>query len=133
MYYLDTNICIYFINGKCQSLKNKILSIPPSKIRLPSIVKAELLLGAYKSSKKKENLKRLEVFFKEFEVEPFSDQTAYTYADIRSKLEKSGTLIGPNDLLIASIVLYNNGTLVTNNTKEFKRIKTLKLENWVEE
>ena len=129
MYYLDTNICIYFINGKYQSLKNKILSIPPSKIRLPSIVKAELLLGAYKSSKKKENLKRLEVFFKEFEVEPFSDQTAYTYADIRSKLEKSGTLIGPNDLLIAD----NNGTLVTNNTKEFKRIKTLKLENWVEE
>jgi len=117
MYYLDTNICIYFINGKYQSLKNKILSIPPSKI----------------SSKKKENLKRLEVFFKEFEVEPFSDQTAYTYADIRSKLEKSGTLIGPNDLLIASIVLYNNGTLVTNNTKEFKRIKALKLENWVEE
>ncbi len=49
MYYLDTNICIYFINGKYQSLKNKILSIPPSKIRLPSIVKAELLLGAYKS------------------------------------------------------------------------------------
>ena len=132
MYYLDTNICIYFINGKYQSLKNKILSIPPSKIRLPSIVKAELLLGAYKSSKKKENLKRLEVFFKEFE-EPFSDQTAYIYADIRSKLEKSGTLIGPNDLLIASIVLYNNGTLVTNNTKEFKRINTLKLENWVEE
>lgn len=52
------------------------------------------------------------------------------YAEIRSKLERDGTIIGPNDLLIASTVLFYNGILITNNTGEFRRIQNLLIENW---
>jgi tRNA(fMet)-specific endonuclease VapC len=52
------------------------------------------------------------------------------YAKIRTILEKSGIPIGPMDLLIASISLANRFVLVTNNLREFERIKELKMENW---
>ena len=62
MYFLDTNTCIYFLNGKYEYIKTKILSTPPNEISIPSIVKAELLLGAYKSKKRKENTEKVEKF-----------------------------------------------------------------------
>ena len=55
----------------------------------------------------------------------------YVYAEIRSETEKKGEIVGPNDLLIASIVKFHTGILITNNCAEFKRIKGLKMENWV--
>jgi tRNA(fMet)-specific endonuclease VapC len=131
MYFLDTNTCVYFLNGKYESIKNKILTTSPNEILIPSIVKAELILGAYKSQKKKQNIEIIEKFLQPFEIVPFVDLVSYVYADIRSVLEKEGKIIGPNDLLIASIVKFHDGILVTNNTKELERIKGLKLENWI--
>jgi len=131
MYYLDTNTCIYFLNGKYESIKTKILQTPPNDIYIPSIVKAELLLGAYKSNNKKSTIEKVERFLEPFEIISFTDQMTYTYAEIRSQLEKKGELIGPNDILIASIVQFHNGILITNNTNEFNRIKNLIVENWV--
>jgi len=55
----------------------------------------------------------------------------YVYAEIRSETEKKGEIVGPNDLLIASIVKFHTGILVTNISAEFKRSKGLKTENWV--
>jgi len=130
MYFLDTNTCIYFLNGKYESLRAKLLSTPPNEISIPAIVKAELLLGAYKSQKKKENVEKVEKLLEPFAVVPFFDLISYVYADIRNEAEKVGENVGPNDLLIASIVKFHDGILVTNNTKEFKRIKGLKIENW---
>lgn len=130
MYFLDTNTCIYFLNGKYVFIKDMILSLPPNDIQIPSIVKAELLLGAYKSNKKIENLEKVEKFLEPFEVIPFMDLITYTYAEIRNDIEKKGEVIGPNDMLIASIVKFHDGILVTNNTKEFQRIKGLKIDNW---
>jgi len=57
---LDTNTCIYFLNGKYVFIKEKILSLPPNEIKIPSIVKAELLLGAYKSNKKKATIEKVD-------------------------------------------------------------------------
>jgi tRNA(fMet)-specific endonuclease VapC len=130
MYFLDTNTCIYFLNGKYVLIRDKILSLPPNEIQIPSIVKAELLLGAYKSNKKKETLNKVEKFLEPFEIIPFMDLITYTYAEIRNDIEKKGEVIGPNDMLIASIVKFHDGILVTNNTKEFQRVKGLKLDNW---
>lgn len=97
-------------------------------------MKAELLLGALKSKNPKNNrnivLDFLD-FLDPFEILGFNDVDSEIYAEIRSNLELKGIPIGPNDLLIASIVLHHNGILVTNNEKEFSRINTLKLENWV--
>lgn len=130
MYYLDTNTCIYFLNGLSESIKDKILSTSPSEIVIPSIVKAELLLGAYKSKSKGSTLEKVERFLQPFEIVPFDDQMTYCYADIRSYLESRGKIIGPNDILIAAIVRFHEGTLITNNVDEFKRIPGLKVENW---
>lgn len=58
---------------------------------------------------------------------------AYTYADIRYKTETMGKKIGPNDLVIASIVKFHEGILITHNVKEFTRIEALQIEDWVVE
>ncbi|MEW5817786.1 MAG: type II toxin-antitoxin system VapC family toxin [Spirochaetota bacterium] len=132
MYFLDTNTCVYFLNGKYESVKKKILSTPPNEISIPSIVKAELLLGAYKSQKRDSNVEKVEKFLEPFEIVSFGDMMTYEYAEIRHTSELRGMLIGPNDLFIASIVKFHEGVLVTNNTKEFQGIEGLIIENWVE-
>lgn len=131
MYFLDTNTCIYFLNGKYESIKIKILSTPPNAIAIPSIVKAELLLGAYKSKNKMVNIEKAEQFLEPFEILPFVDMMTYVYAEMRSSTESVGITIGPNDLFIASIVKFHEGVLVTNNVKEFERIDGLRIGNWV--
>jgi tRNA(fMet)-specific endonuclease VapC len=133
MYFLDTNTCIFFLNGKYESIKTKILTTSPNEIIIPSVVKAELLFGAYKSKKPKETIETVEKFLEPFEIVSFDDMATHTYAELRNNMEQSGELIGPNDLIIASIVKFHEGILVTNNVKEFKRIKGLKIEDWVKE
>ena len=131
MYYLDANTCIYYLSGKYNSVKDKLISISPSEIAIPSIVKAELVLGAYKSKHRDANMEKLERFLQPFEIISFEDQMTYQYAEIRSDIERKGKVIGPNDILIASIVKYHDGILVTNNIDEFERVIGLKIENWV--
>lgn len=130
MYFLDTNTCIYFLKNTYPSLSERWLSIPPKNIKIPAIVKAELLFGAYKSVYKEAVLEKLAVLLSPFEIIPFTDEMTLTYAEIRSRLERKGQIIGPNDLLIASIVKYNQGILVTHNVRDFSRVKDLKLESW---
>jgi tRNA(fMet)-specific endonuclease VapC len=129
-YFLDTNICIYFLKGIYPNLRDRILHNNPESIRIPSITKAELLYGAKKSRQKESNIARINEFLLPFQVEPFSDRHTPVYASIRSNLEKAGNPIGPNDIIIASIVLSNDGTLITHNTKEFSRVDGLKIEDW---
>jgi tRNA(fMet)-specific endonuclease VapC len=77
------------------------------------VVKAELLFGAYKSKRKKENIEKIEQFLEPFEIVPFDEVMTYVYADIRYNMEMKGTLIGPNDLFIAAIVKFHEGILIT--------------------
>ncbi|MCP4971699.1 MAG: type II toxin-antitoxin system VapC family toxin, partial [Arcobacter sp.] len=56
-YFLDTNICIYFLKGISKNLQNKFSRINPNDIKIPSMIKAELLYGVKKSLRKKENAK----------------------------------------------------------------------------
>ncbi len=130
MNFLDTNICIYAIKNKYPSIVEHFKRHSPKDIKIPSIVKAELLLGAEKSSFRSKTKSIIEQFLFPFEIIPFDDKATVFYAEIRAKLEKSGQLIGPNDLIIAAIVIAHNGCLITNNTNEFKRIKKLKIKNW---
>jgi tRNA(fMet)-specific endonuclease VapC len=130
IYYLDTNICIYFLKGSSPKVMSQIKKISPNHIKIPAIVKAELLYGAEKSNNKISNLANANRFLEPFEIVPFDDECSITYSKIRSFLELKGDIIGPNDYIIASIVLANNGTLITNNEKEFKKVKNLKIDNW---
>ena len=129
MYFLDTNTCIDFLKNLSENVRNRFLSIPLNEIKIPVIVKAELLLGAYKSNKT-ETLERTLQFLELFEVIPFTDEMSYTYAEIRKELEAKGNKIGANDLFIAATALNKKAILVTHNTREFIRIDGLQLEDW---
>jgi tRNA(fMet)-specific endonuclease VapC len=131
MWFLDTNTCIYFLNGTHSSVRDRLLSTPPVDIAIPAIVKAELLVGASKSKQRDVVLEKVNRFLEPFDIVPFSDGATSTYASIRATLESRGNIIGPNDLLIAATVLSYNGILVTNNVREFGRVPDLKIENWV--
>jgi len=127
---LDTNTCFYYLNQSSDTLVANFKRYSPSELKLSSITVAELFYGAEKSTAKKKNTAVVERFIATFEIMPFDDACCKAYANTRAYLEKSGTPIGPMDLLIASICIAHNFILVTNNTREFKRVKKLKLENW---
>ncbi len=129
MYVLDTNTLIYFFKGM-GNVNQRLLSVSPKDIGIPSVVVYELEYGIAKSTSPKKRQKQLEEFISLVNVLPFNELAAKSSADIRVKLEKQGTPIGPYDTLIAGTALAVNGILVTNNTKEFERVKHLKLENW---
>ena len=133
MYYLDANICIFYMRGKDKELRNKIDSIYHSYIKIPVGVKGELLVGAEKSQRQDETFAETFAFCEPYEIVPFEDSMLLTYAKIRAALELSGRKIGYNDTLIAATVMARNGILVTNNTDEFSRIDGLQLEDWTQE
>lgn len=129
-YFLDTNVCIYFLKGLYPKLRDALPARHTDDIKIPSVVKAELLYGVEKSREKAKNDEAVRKFLLPFEVVNFGDKEAEVYAEIRAGLEKKGNVIGPNDLIVAATTRANGGVLVTNNTKEFSRVKTLKIEDW---
>lgn len=130
MIFLDTNICIHYLKGEHPSIRENLLATAPNEIKIPVIVHSELIYGVQKSSRKKENQLKLQEFLMPFEIVSYTERMSETYAEIRAGCEKNGEPVGPNDLLIAAIVLANNGTLATRNTKEFSRIPNMKLAAW---
>jgi tRNA(fMet)-specific endonuclease VapC len=130
IYLLDANACIQLLNEKHPIILSHFRQHSPNEIALCSIVKAELLFGAYYSGRVDANLQKLKIFFKPLQNLLFDDNCADHYARIRADLQAQGKLIGANDLLIAAIARANDVTLVTHNTDEFKRVVGLRLEDW---
>lgn len=130
MFMLDTNACIRILNNSSPPLIVRLRQQNPRDIYLNSIVKAELTYEAYHSSRVAENLRILSQFFEPFISLPLDDRCIENYGRLRSELERSGTLIGPHDMLIAAITLTNDLTLVTNDTREFSRVPGLQIEDW---
>ncbi|MBI4605879.1 MAG: type II toxin-antitoxin system VapC family toxin [Planctomycetes bacterium] len=129
-YFLDTNTCIFALKGNRPALEHRFRSVSPADIKVPVIVEAELRFGAEKSRRKRETLSAIEVLLSAFEVVPFTCQATRHYAQIRADLERKGTPIGPNDLIVAATVLCAGGILVTNNVAEFERVSGLPIEDW---
>ena len=129
-YYLDTDICVFALKGQFPAIKKWLQGFVPDHIKIPSVVKSELLLGALKSTRPKETFHLVERFLGPYEIISFDGQAAVAYARIRHELETMGKSIGPNDLIIAATVVANQGTLVTHNSKEFNRVPGLLTEDW---
>jgi tRNA(fMet)-specific endonuclease VapC len=130
MYLLDTNTCIRYLNGTSDNVRRRLERAHHQEIVLCSIVNAELVFGAFKSTRRDENLVKIRKFVERFISIPFDDAATPAYGEIRSGLERAGTPIGPNDLLIAAIAVSHDLTLVTNNVGEFARVPKLKWETW---
>lgn len=131
-YYLDTNIVIYAVNGKFPKILKHMEDIPSQSIVIPSIVMAEIEYGIQKCKNYHYTLNKYSKFTDVFQKESFTNSMAKTYGKIRALLEKGGKIIGPNDLIIASQVIHNDGILVTHNINEFSRISGLKFEDWTQ-
>lgn len=129
-FMLDTNMVIYIIKHKPASVLERFQQYDPSEFCISAITLAEMQYGISKSSKPEKNQLALAMFLSNIAVLPFEDNAAVEYGDIRAGLEKKGTPIGPNDMLIAAHAKALGLTVVTNNTKEFARVPGLKLENW---
>lgn len=129
MWVLDTNTLIYFFRGE-GNVGKEILSRSPSDIGIPSIVLYELEVGIAKSTSPRKRMGQLEELTAVVQTLPLGAAEARVAAAIRSNLEKKGKPIGPYDVLIAGTAKACNATLVTRNTREFKRVQGLVLEDW---
>ena len=132
MYVFDANILIEFLRGKLP-LGLKMLKGTDSRlVKIPAIVKAELLLGAYKSRNVEKSREAIENLLVNFEILPFDERCAIKYAQIRAELELSGRKIGSNDLMIAATAISHDAILVTNDLSDFMRISGLQIMSLAE-
>lgn len=129
MFTLDTNTLIYYFKGTGK-VSGHLLEMLPCEISIPAIVLYELEVGIAKSNHPQKRRVQLETLLKLIKVLPFNKQVAQKAADLRVRLEKIGSPIGPLDTLIAGTALAHDSTLVTHNTREFSKIKELKLVDW---
>lgn len=129
-YMLDTNIIVYAKNKRPESVLNQLTAQRPSDVCISAISMAELEFGVCHSSRPDQNRLALMSFLSAIQIIPFDSDAAREYGQIRQELTQDGNLIGSNDMLIAAHAKALGLILVTNNTREFERVKGLHVENW---
>jgi tRNA(fMet)-specific endonuclease VapC len=127
---LDTNICVAVIRMRSPRTLARLQTMTPGSVGVSIITVAELQFGASKSQNPQRNRQALEQFLLPLEILDYDSTAAAFYGDVRTRLEKAGTPIGPLDTLIAGHARSLNVVLVTNNTSEFRRVTGLKVEDW---
>lgn len=132
-YCLDTNACIALINGSSVPVRSRFKAAIAggSVVCVSTVVLHELWYGVSKSSRRESNTARLQAFLAgPFEILDWDDADARAAGEVRSQLESEGRMIGAYDALIAAQAVRRGITLVTANTKEFKRVDGLMWEDW---
>ena len=127
---LDTNACIYIIKQKPPKVLKHFKAYSVGEIGISSITLAELMFGVRKSQHIQKNQEALDAFILPLEIADFDEKAAKDYGEIRAALERAENSIGSMDMLIGAHALSLGLTLVTNNTKEFRKIKHLKVTDW---
>lgn len=130
LYLLDTNIVSDMVRHPQGPIATHVKRVGSSATATSIIVAAELHFGA-KRRGSAALTKQLELIFGSLQILPFEAPADECYGELRSNLERTGQLIGPNDLLIAAHALALGATLVTDNEREFSRVRGLKVENWL--
>jgi tRNA(fMet)-specific endonuclease VapC len=132
-YLLDTNVCIALINGTSEPVRKRFSKAAETgqQAWVSSVSLYELWYGVAKSVQTEANAVRLKMFLAgALRVLEFGEEDARYAGEIRNSLERTGRPIGTYDLLIAGQALSRKLTLVTANTKEFARVKSLVWEDW---
>jgi tRNA(fMet)-specific endonuclease VapC len=132
-YLLDTNVCIALIKNDLPAVRRRFREVVAAhaEILVPTIVAFELWYGVAKSARQEANARRVRDFFTApVQLLPFGEEDAKSSGRIRAEMESRGKSVGPYDVLIAGQALRHNLTLVTANVSEFRRIKTLRWEDW---
>jgi|SRR5579863_4824645 len=129
-FLLDTNICIYIRQQRPEKVLLRFRKLRPGEAVLSVITFGELLYGAAKSAHRREAKERLRELVHLLPAMPLPADAAERYGAMRAELESKGEMIGNNDLWIAAHALAAGLTLVTNNEREFRRVRGLKVRNW---
>ena len=129
MYVLDTNTLIYFFRGQ-GNVAERLLATPPAQVAIPAVTLYELEVGIAKSGQSAKRRRQFDELLDAVRVLPFDRPAAAQAAGVRAVLEKAGRPIGPLDTLIAGTTLAHRATLVTHNTREFRRVSKLMLIDW---
>ena len=129
-YLLDTNVVSDLVNDPHGRVAGAIERIGESAICTSIIVAAELHFGAAKR-KSRRLLTQVQTALAHLDIQPFAAPADRIYGELRADLERKGRPIGPNDLLIAAHALALGCALVTDNEREFARVKSLRVENWL--
>ncbi len=130
-FLLDTNICIYIRQERPEAVLRRFRRLRPGEAALSVITYGELIYGATKSARREAALATLRELIHWLPALPLPETTAETYGAIRFELAAKGEMIGNNDLWIAAHAVASGLTLVTNNEREFRRVRGLTLQNWV--
>jgi tRNA(fMet)-specific endonuclease VapC len=129
VFLLDTDTCIDVLCGLAPVVR-KLAQLSPDDCALSSITVFELYSGAFLGAHSRSEQIKIDRFVAPFPVLTFDGNVAMTAARIRAELSRSGTTIGPYDLLIAAEAIRSGLTLVTSNLAEFRKIPTLRVETW---
>lgn len=132
LYMLDTDTCAFVLRRASEALLQRIQSVPLRQQVMSVVTYADLLYGVQQSSRKKTNQAAVEALVRHLTVIDWAQDAARHYAQIRSDLKNKGSMIGSNDLMIAAHARSIGATVVTNNTKDFARVKGLVVANWME-
>ena len=130
---LDTNICIHLINRRSgfERILRRLSARSFGEICISAITVSELRYGVVKSARSSENAATLDEFLSRFELLDYPVDAATTYGRTRTGLERAGTPIGNNDLLIAAHALAIGARVATSNASEFERVTGLKVLDWL--
>lgn len=129
-YVLDTDILIYFLNGR-EEIGKKIAALDPKNLATTIITHTELHYGVNNSTKKKSNLSKVNQLLAALTILPYTEESSLIFAREKGKLKRAGKLIADMDLMIASIAMGHKLKLVTNNKKHFSHIADLECETWL--
>lgn len=130
-FLLDTNTVIYIRRAKPRKVREAFEKLPAGQTAISIVTYGELLFGVMKSPQRAAAIQQLEAIAEVLPVLPLPKEAAPFYGSVRAELEAGGQTIGNNDLWIAAHALAAGLVLVTNTEREFRRVKGLKIQNWV--
>lgn len=130
VFLLDTDICIHMMRYGTERLTRRSQLGKSDFAGISTITHGELLTGAAKSRDRAGERQKISEFLRNVPVLNLPPESASVYGDVRARLEARGEIIGNNDLWIAAHAIAAGLTLVTNNEREFRRVRGLKVENW---
>ncbi|MCR5846431.1 MAG: type II toxin-antitoxin system VapC family toxin [bacterium] len=132
MYVFDTNVLVDFLRGRLPLGLELLKNTDSRLIKIPAVVVAELLAGAYKNKNPEKLREAIESLLVNFEILPFDERCAIKYAQIRAELELAGNRIESNDMMIAATAIVHDAILATNDLNDFGRIPGLRIMSLAE-
>ncbi len=130
LYMLDTDTCSYVIRERPIGVLERFRKLSMDQVCISAVTYAELIYGVERSSSKRINRPIVNDFVQHLDIIEWGKEAAERYGKVRAELEPAGTPIGAMDMMIAAHAKSIKAALVTNNQKQFAKVKGLKIENW---